>query len=379
MSDLVLQNQELIKISETEMNNVKVQTVNARELHSFLEVGRKFSTWIKDRIEKYEFVENQDFIIISQNRETIGKNGHNKVSVAIEYYVTLDMAKELSMVERNKQGRLVVKYIDSVVHNKTNTLNNIYSKPLTMSSVEIAELCDKEHYNVLADIRKMLSDLGMSCPEFSGQYKDKSGKSNPCYYLPKRECMILVSGYNVNLRAKIVDRWLELEDQIKAPVLPSTYIEALEALLASEKEKQILLIENKKQAKLLEEAEPKVTYHDLVLNCQDLMTITQISQDYPISNQKLNRILQEEGIQYKDKSGVWCVYAKHSSKGVCQTSTHVYKDSKGVDHAKLHLKWTQKGRLFIYDLLKSKGILPNIELDDYVPPPMPEEELITGE
>ena len=364
MTDIQIQNQELIKISETEINGIKVQTVNARDLHSFLESKQDFSTWIKNRIEKYDFIENQDFIVFHKKMEN--PQGGRPM---LEYAITLDMAKELSMVERNEQGHLAVKYIDSVIHNKINTLNNTYNRPLTMSSVEIAELCDKEHYNVLADIRKMLSALGMSCPEFSGQYKDKSGKNNPCYYLPKRECMILVSGYNVNLRAKIVDRWLELEDQVKAPILPSTYIEALEALLASEKEKQILLIENKRQAELLEEAQPKVTYHDLVLNCQDLMTITQISQDYPISNQKLNRILQEEGVQYKDKSGVWCVYAKHSSKGICQTLTHVYKDSKGVDHAKLHLKWTQKGRLFIYDLLKSKGILPNIELDDYVAPP----------
>lgn len=121
--------------------------------------------------------------------------------------------------------------------------------------------------------------------------------------------------------------------------------------------------------KYKEEAKPKVTYHDIVLNCPDLVTITQISQDYPISNQKINKILEEEKIQFKDKSGVWCVYANHSSKGICQTSTHVYKDKNGVDHAKLHLKWTQKGRLFIYEILKARGILPNVELDDYVAPP----------
>ena len=103
MSNTILQNQELFQISETEINGVLTKTINARDLHSFLEVGRKFSTWIKDRIEKYEFVEDQDFIIISQNRETIDKNGYNKVSVAIEYSITFDMAKELSMVENNEE------------------------------------------------------------------------------------------------------------------------------------------------------------------------------------------------------------------------------------------------------------------------------------
>ena len=66
MSDLVLQNQELIKISETEMNNVKVQTVNARELHSFLEVQTRFNDWITKRIKDYDFAENQDYSIVTE-------------------------------------------------------------------------------------------------------------------------------------------------------------------------------------------------------------------------------------------------------------------------------------------------------------------------
>ena len=98
-----IQNQELFQIFETEVNGILIKTVSARDLHSHLEVGKDFSTWIKNRIEKYDFIENQDFIIISQNRETIDKNGYNKVSVAIEYSITFDMAKELSMVENNEE------------------------------------------------------------------------------------------------------------------------------------------------------------------------------------------------------------------------------------------------------------------------------------
>ena len=101
---------ELIKLNETEINNELMQTVNARELHQFLEVGRKFATWIQQRIEKYSFVENEDFLIISKNRETTDKDGKLKVSVAKEYHITLDMAKELSMVERNKKGKQARKY-----------------------------------------------------------------------------------------------------------------------------------------------------------------------------------------------------------------------------------------------------------------------------
>ncbi|MDE4023978.1 phage regulatory protein/antirepressor Ant [Glaesserella parasuis] len=112
---------------------------------------------------------------------------------------------------------------------------------LTMSSREIAELCEKRHDHVMADIRKMLDELNLSSPDFSGQYKTVDGRMQPCFFLPKREVMILVSGYRIDLRAKIVDRLEELENQQK---LPSNYLQALKALVESEEEKQTLLLEN---------------------------------------------------------------------------------------------------------------------------------------
>lgn len=82
----------------------------------------------------------------------------------------------------------------------------------TMSSGEIAKLTGKEHKNVLADIRKLLIELGIDSAEFSAQYKDSSGKENLLFNLPKRECLILVSGYSIKMRAAIIDRWQELEN-----------------------------------------------------------------------------------------------------------------------------------------------------------------------
>ena len=109
MEEQIPQNQELIQISETEINGVLIKTVSARDLHSHLEVGKDFSTWIKNRIEKYDFIENQDFIIDSPNlgNQTEGRGGDRR---SIEYHITLDMAKELSMVENNEQGRLARRY-----------------------------------------------------------------------------------------------------------------------------------------------------------------------------------------------------------------------------------------------------------------------------
>lgn len=93
-----------------------------------------------------------------------------------------------------------------------NLLQSIQNQ--TMSSREIAKLCNKEHRNVMSDIRSMLESLNIQSADFLADYKDSKGRTYPCFNLPKRETLILVSGYNVALRAKIIDRWAELEQKL---------------------------------------------------------------------------------------------------------------------------------------------------------------------
>jgi len=95
----------LIPVRQSEVNSETVQTVNARDLHLFLEIRKDFSTWIKDRIEQFDFTENQDFVC-SPILGSKGRGGHN----AKDYHLTMDMAKELSMVERNDKGKEARKY-----------------------------------------------------------------------------------------------------------------------------------------------------------------------------------------------------------------------------------------------------------------------------
>ena len=103
-----------------------------------------------------------------------------------------------------------------------NMLINATPSP-TMSSREIAVLADKRHDHVMADIRAMLESLNIQSTEFSGDYIDPRGRTYPCFNLPKRETLILVSGYNIAMRAKIIDRWQELEAaQLKAPAQLTT-------------------------------------------------------------------------------------------------------------------------------------------------------------
>ncbi|WP_455478710.1 antA/AntB antirepressor family protein [Bartonella sp. B10] len=100
----------LITITKNTVDNKTVQTVNARELHAFLEVGKDFSNWIKDRINKYSFIENQDFIKTKNLRSPNLASTKSRAVIAIDYHLTLNMAKELSMVERNNKGKQARQY-----------------------------------------------------------------------------------------------------------------------------------------------------------------------------------------------------------------------------------------------------------------------------
>lgn len=106
------------------------------------------------------------------------------------------------------------------------------------------------------------------------------------------------------------------------------------------------------------EAAPKVSYYDIVLQSPTLLTVTDIAKDYGLSAKRLNTILRDEGVQFK-QSGRWFLYARFAEQGYTQSKTFE-RDGQTF----LHTYWTQKGRLFIYDLLKGIGILPVIEREE---------------
>ena len=95
----------LIPVQQSVIDSQQIQTVNARDLHAFLEVGKDFSTWIKDRIESFGFAENQDYVITTSLRSPISGSAKARPQQAKDYHLALDMAKELSMVERNEKGK----------------------------------------------------------------------------------------------------------------------------------------------------------------------------------------------------------------------------------------------------------------------------------
>lgn len=97
-----------IKVLQSSIGNETVQTVNARELHKALEVKTRFNDWINWRIREYGFVQNVDFVLVTENSVTKGRGGNRKP--LNDYHITLDMAKELSMVEKTEKGRQARRY-----------------------------------------------------------------------------------------------------------------------------------------------------------------------------------------------------------------------------------------------------------------------------
>ena len=117
------------------------------------------------------------------------------------------------------------------------------------------------------------------------------------------------------------------------------------------------------QQQQLAEMNAKSGYYDVILNTKDLMSVTTIAKDYGKSARWLNEKLHELGVQYKQNE-IWLLYQKYAEKGYTSTKTHTHLGSDGDLRSKVHTYWTQKGRLFIYDLLKTHGYVPLMEQEE---------------
>ena len=145
---------------------------------------------------------------------------------------------------------------------------------------------------------------------------------------------------------------------------PDAMIAALQAYKEERQRRLLLESENAVQKQQLLEMKPKVSYYDVVINSPDLISITEIAKDYGWSAKHMNGYLHSKGIQYKQGDRIWILYQKYAEQGLTSTKTHAYLSGDGNTHTKVHTYWTQKGRLFIYDLLKKDGILPLIEKEN---------------
>ncbi len=130
---------------------------------------------------------------------------------------------------------------------------------------------------------------------------------------------------------------------------PDTIIKIAQNLKVEQEKRKQLEIENK-------ELKPKASYCERVLMSDETVTTTQISKDYGMTAQELNQILHEQNVQFKT-GGQWLLYRQHQGKGLTESETYIDRYGKSY----MSTKWTQKGRLFIYEILSNIGIYPNEE------------------
>ena len=184
-------------------------------------------------------------------------------------------------------------------------------------------------------------------------YIDSKGETRKEYLLTKDGFLLYmfsIRGYEEFKLAYIreFDRMKEeLEKtQIKQITGKESYL--LKILKANNELERAVAI-NEYEVGYIKPLEHKGEYCDNVLSSETLLTTTQIAKDFGLSAIKLNKILHEQGVQYK-QSGQWMLYAKYLQEGLCQSNTYLCEDGE----ARFLTKWTQKGKMFIYNLLKEK-------------------------
>ena len=131
-----------------------------------------------------------------------------------------------------------------------------------------------------------------------------------------------------------------------------------QGLLAAQKLLDAAKLELAQSKQIINELQPKASYYDLILQSKSLLSVSKIAKDYGKSAIWLNRKLEEKKVQYC-QGGIWLLYQKYAEKGYTQSTTHAIDD----EHSKLLTKWTQKGRLFIYELLKGGPIVTLFTVD----------------
>ena len=173
-----------------------------------------------------------------------------------------------------------------------------------MDSRELAEITGKRHDNVCRDIDAMLDELGFDRLKFEGVYRGGNGEQRRCYILPKRESLILASGYSVKLRAAIIDRWAELE--AKESSVPRSLPEALR--LAAD------------LAEKLEAAQPAIEFVSRYVEAENTKGLREVAKVLGIPPLKFNAFLIDSGILFRQGSKL-LPYAEHMDKGRFEVKT----------------------------------------------------------
>ena len=190
-----------------------------------------------------------------------------------------------------------------------------------MTSLQIAEITGKAHKDIMRAIRNMepawkkVQERKFALLQEEIEISNGGHKMRPYFSLNKEECLYIATKFNDEARAKLIKRWKELEEQHR------------------------------------------------ILQSNATMTVTQIAQDYGMSAMRLNKELESMRIQHKVR-GQWILFAQFLEGGYVHSRAVDIVRSDGRHDVKYNTEWTTKGRIFLYESLKAKGILPLIEQDE---------------
>ena len=235
--------------------------IRGRQLHMKLNIGTEYAKWMTRMVE-YGFIEGVDYkVVFVKNDENRSLGGRPST----DHILTLNMAKEIAMLQRTPEGQEIRRYLLKVEED-WNSPEKVMARAIVMANNKLKELTTKNY--------------------------------------------------------KLENEIVHLNETIN-------------------------------------EMKPKADYVDRILSCKKLMTVTLIAKDYGYSGKMFNKILHDNGVQYK-VGKQWVLYSKYQGCGYTHRKQYPeITDSKGEFVS--NMEWTQKGRLFLYDFLKKRNILPTIE------------------
>ena len=201
----------------------------------------------------------------------------------------------------------------------------------------------EEVRTLLLDNHEQLNNIHDKLENNEEITKEDIDKSNPLYF--------------VNREKELRQQELEIAERLTRSIINGDMTSYMSINCEMNKIKEDLIALEKEKNEL---NKPKITYYDMVLKSEGLISITSIAKDYGMSGQTFNKLLHDLGVQYK-QGKQWLLYSKYDKLGWTQSETYCNGDKSFV-----HTKWTQKGRLGLYELLKGKNILPTIEKEQQI-------------